>query len=259
MKTITAYIRLTNEEKTILPCLDSIKNIFDSIIILYSNISDNSLSLIDSYILENKISNIKIYRYPHEVLSYGAKEYKTNDYQFENSLACYYKYGLQHIDTDYWMKIDSDQIYFTDKLIISINDILQKNISNYCYDFIGYNTIIMENNIAINKKDPFNGITDHMVIPNNKNIHYIQTDRWELIQLPETFRISHEYAQSPMWFHMRNIYKYVNYQPTNTDRDRFSNENTIKFDNKTLDAYNQYILPLLKKYNSSYQYLKIIK
>lgn len=255
MKTITAYLRLHNEEKTILSCLDSIYNIFDSILILYSDITDNSLDLINKYFKSNKIN---IVRYKYSVLPQGSKQYKTNTYQQENSLAAYYQYGLQFIESDYWIKIDADQIYFTDRLKIYFDEIKNSNNILYYYDLSGYNCSIMENNIAINKKYPINGLLDHIIYPNNKEIQFIQSINYEKIKIPNHLRYNKLYNKRQCWFHLRDIYKFVEgYNVTEQDRINFSTNNTIKFTYNQVIEYKQYVLPLLQKYNSPYQYLNI--
>lgn len=44
------FLRLYNEENTILPCLMSVMNMLDKIVLIYSDIDDLSLELVKKYI-----------------------------------------------------------------------------------------------------------------------------------------------------------------------------------------------------------------
>lgn len=251
MKTITAYIRLANEEKTILSCLDSIDRVFDKILILHSDISDSSLNLVEWYSKSHQ--NIKIIQYPYTVYHQGSELY-FKKYDKNHSLAAYYEYGLQFIETDYWMKIDADQIYFTDQLIYYLNLIRIDYKSNNYYDMHGYNGNIINNTIGINKKDPINGLTDHMVIPNDTNIKYIQSVEYEKIILP-SYLWHNKYCNTyPCWVHLRDAYKFSKL-PTNTIN---HSDKILPFNKQHISAYKKYVLPLLQYHNSPYQYLKIL-
>lgn len=139
MKSITAYIRLADEEHTILSCLESIKNIFDQILIIYSNVTDKSLDLINKYVNKNNIKNILIQKYPHNVLP-----------------PAFNRIQNQRIKTDLLMKIDADQIYFNDKLHNLVNK--SRTLNNNIYmSFQGYNSIISNNNIYLHKNQIYNG------------------------------------------------------------------------------------------------------
>lgn len=260
MINITAYIRLHNEEKTIIPCIESIIDVFDYIVILYSEITDNSLHLIYKYIESNKLNKINIFKYPYPVLTQGSKEYLNNEYEYDNSLAAYYQYGLQFINTDYWLKIDADQIYFSNLLSQVFSEIKKNPTNNDYYDLSGYNCNIMNNYIGINKKNPVNGINDHIIYPNDQTILFHQTDRCEKIVLPKYFKRQTKYNKQKYWFHLRHIYKFVkDYIPINDDIDNFVKNNTLPFSHHQLATYNKYVSPLLKKHKSAYQNLYFLK
>lgn len=257
---ITAYIRLYNEEKTIIPCLNSIDNLFDEIIIIYSEIDDLSLKLIDKYISNYAKTNITIFKYPHKVYPQESKKYLSN-FDYKNSLASYYDYGLKKIKTKYWMKIDADQIYFSDKLQIIIEHV--KKYSPYiCIPIYGFNFQIMNNEIRISNEAPLNGGVDHGIIPNDKNLYYIQTNRWEELIIPKYIAIKNIKKNiniTPHWIHLRDVTKYYSSTraPIYENAKNKYYKNNSKLNAYQYDCYKKYVLPLLQKYDSIYQNLNV--
>jgi hypothetical protein len=250
IKNITGYIRLANEEHTILPCLDSIKNIFDKILILHSNITDSSLELINRYINQNNITNIEIQKYPYDVIPYLSVEYATNSYKHQNSLAAYHNFGLQFIETDFLMKIDADQIYINSKLKDYVNTIANDK-SQKIFCMTGHNCIVSRNRIYLDKNRPINGGTDHFCVP-VKNIYFVQEKRWELIKFKE-FKPKFHVPKTTFWFHLQDGRRF---DGTFTSGDDCDPNSLQCFDETLIPIYEKYILPLLQKFDSKYQYLK---
>lgn len=245
MKSTTAYIRLANEEHTILPCLESIKDVFDEILILHSDITDNSLELLNSY----KNQKVTIQKYPYPVIPPHSAEYEIGEYQSEKSLASYYNFGLQYIKTDLLMKIDADQIYFNNDLKELITKIRQapKDIHIGC---VGHNCIISNSRVYIHTNQPYNGGSDHFIIP-TKCASFIQTKYWEKLSL--NCHIEYDQQPNPYWFHLKNGHRYNNQFVSG---DKYSKESLTQFDNRLTQQYEKYVLPLLLKANSQLQYLK---
>lgn len=244
IKSITAYIRLANEEHTILPCLESIKDIFDEILILHSDITDNSLELIHNY--KNQKINIK--KYPYFVIPPHSDQYKTGNYDSKNSLASYYNYGLQFIKTDLLMKIDADQIYFNNDLKKLITNTRQtsKNIYIGC---VGHNCIVSNSQIYQHKSQPYNGGRDHFIIP-TKAAAFVQTKYWEKLSL--NYHIEYEQQPNPYWFHLKKGHRY---NSQFVSGDKYLQASLTKFDEKLSQKYEKYVLPLLVKTGSVFQNL----
>jgi hypothetical protein len=250
MKKITAYIRLANEENTILSCLESIRDIFDQILIIYSEITDYSLELVTKYIEEQNITNITIKQYPHSVLPPHSLEYKNNTFKYENSLAAYYNFGLQFMDTDLLMKIDADQIYFNDilsKKVYYAKQIADKHIN---IAFKGYNSLVHNNSIVLSKNQPINGGDDHFII-SLKDANFIQESYWELLQ--PKFKKPFSSDCEKYWFHFKKGHRFNN---KFVSADNYKSDFLECFDESLVLKYKKYILPLLQKFNSKYQYLK---
>lgn len=112
------FLRLYNEENTIIPCLMSVIDMTDIIVLIYSDIEDSSLELVRRYIKDNRLEKkFIIRRYPHKVFTQHAPEYRSGKVKPENTLAAYYEFGykicrrpaaFQH---GFIFKIDADQIY----------------------------------------------------------------------------------------------------------------------------------------------------
>lgn len=248
---ITAYLRVKNEENTIIPCLESIKGIFDKILIIYSEINDSSLSLMIEYISQNQIKNIDIQKYPHKVLPPYSEEYKDKNYAPEQSLASYYNFGLQFIDTNLVCKIDADQIYFTKILKKKIDQIKYLDHSNYCYGIVGHHCLIDNNKIFQEKGLPFNGGADSW-ITSMEDIYFKQEIYWEQKYSKKNKKCI--VYKDPMWIHMRITDKKQNISLDDiflTKKTR-----TLKpLSKKVIADYEKYVKPLLIKTNSRYQNL----
>ena len=115
------FLRLYNEEYTVIPCLMSVIDMVDIIVLIYSDIDDSSLELVKRYIKENKLEKKFIIRhYPYKVFTQHAPEYKLNTVKWENTLAAYYEFGykicrrLARFRNGFIFKIDADQIYVND-------------------------------------------------------------------------------------------------------------------------------------------------
>jgi hypothetical protein len=61
----TAFIRCANEENTVIASLLSIENIFTHFVIIYSDITDSSLKLIEKY--NRGRNNVIMEKYPYSV------------------------------------------------------------------------------------------------------------------------------------------------------------------------------------------------
>ena len=84
-KGISAFIRVKNEEEFIMPCILSIVDFFDEIVIALNQSTDNTRSILESL----KIDKIKIYDYPFKLHPNGqthrecsASSLKDNSYYY---------------------------------------------------------------------------------------------------------------------------------------------------------------------------------
>jgi len=250
MNTVTGYIRLANEEDTIISCLNSINNVFDKILIIHSNITDSSLELINEYIKNNNITNTKIHKYPYDVIPPHSIEYTTNNYNYENSLAAYYNFGLQFIDTDFVMKIDADQIYIQPLLKTFVDKSLN-NTQHEIFGTKGHNCVVSKGHIYELKNQPQNGGQDHFLIP-VKYAHFEQKKYWELLVLQNTNQ-SFYIPKNNFWFHIKDGHRYNN---KFVSGDKYNPNDLQCFNQELIDAYEKYVLPLLEINESKFKNLK---
>ncbi|MBR4927463.1 MAG: hypothetical protein IKY98_03960 [Alphaproteobacteria bacterium] len=159
-----AFIRVKDEIKTVIPCLNSIDGLFDKIVIIHSNEPDDgSVKAMNKWC--NKRSYCHIYEYPHTV--YGSHTANQKEIKYENSLASYYNFGLDKFDPEeYVVKIDADQIYIKPHLKETLDLIRKKDKENdfISYGMKGYNTYPYKGKLVKYKSTPKNGGDDSFII-----------------------------------------------------------------------------------------------
>ena len=117
---VSGLLRIKNDADFVAESIDSCIEALDELVITYQDSVDNTLDII----LQKKKQypdKIRIYYYKPKILSH---ELSDADYELATSysmdsvhlLANYYNYTLSKAQYRYAMKIDADQIYFTDKL-----------------------------------------------------------------------------------------------------------------------------------------------
>lgn len=117
---VAGILRVKNDAAFIERCVESCIAALDELIIVYNDCSDNSAEEIEKMrrIYPDKI---KVYEYLPKV--YGANlDYSTFEMAKQlpddspHLLCNYYNFALDKVTCEYAMKIDADQIYFTDEL-----------------------------------------------------------------------------------------------------------------------------------------------
>lgn len=117
---VSGILRVKNDAEFIEASIDSCIDALDELIIVYNDCSDNSPELI--YKKQKQYpEKIKVYEYKHKIYSINLtrEEYeyaKSLPSDSPNLLCNYYNFALSKVTCKYAMKIDTDQIYFTDKL-----------------------------------------------------------------------------------------------------------------------------------------------
>lgn len=112
---ISGHLRVINEAMSIAECIDSCIDFFDELIITYNKSVDETEEILKNY--EKKYPDkIKLFYYKPNILKFDNKEYN-NYYSQIHYMDNYSNYGLVKIKYKYYLKIDADQIYFTEKLM----------------------------------------------------------------------------------------------------------------------------------------------
>lgn len=117
---LTGLMRVKNDAETLSQSIDSCIDALDELIVTYNDCTDGSVQIIESKKIQYP-QKIKIVSYPYHVIGVDATE---EEYEYAKSLpvghpqllASYYNNALQYVTYKYVMKIDADQIYYTEKL-----------------------------------------------------------------------------------------------------------------------------------------------
>lgn len=117
---VSGLMRVKNEASWISQSIESCINALDELIICYQECSDNTPEIIEEK--RRKYPNkIKVYYYAPHVYAHNLSD-KDFDYAYNlpkdsiHLLSNYYNYTLSKATYKYAVKIDADQIYFTDRL-----------------------------------------------------------------------------------------------------------------------------------------------
>ena len=256
------FLRLYNEENTIIPCLMSVVNMFDKIVLIYSKIDDSSLELVKEYIKKNHYEKkIIIHRYPYEVYTQHSPKYY-EDFEWKNTLAAYYQFGydicckLGRFRNGFIAKVDADQIYMNNCFNEIEETMIKEKYAVIINSFGGYNGYVnKDKNVYMLSFRPelgyINGSEgDHLCVPfglcNKISFDMSITKEycWETMKFPKYFYKLRIPYDKPMWFH-------------------FNQKTPLKGVMKPLPMeqyceYKEKILPLLEKSNSAYTHLEII-
>ncbi len=117
---VSGMLRVKNDAEFLEECIESCIPALDELIIVYNGCTDNSPQIIEM-LRERYPDKIRVFPYLPYIYAWNLSEDEFNNVlngsiPLENTLAGYYNYALSKTTREYVMKIDADQIYFTDKL-----------------------------------------------------------------------------------------------------------------------------------------------
>lgn len=117
---LSGILRVKNEARFVGACIESCIDALDELIIVYNDCTDATPEILKEKQIKYQ-NKIKIYPYEHNILAHDL----TRE-QFEyiiglpegtpQLLSTYYNFALSKVTYQYCLKIDADQIYFTDEL-----------------------------------------------------------------------------------------------------------------------------------------------
>lgn len=239
----------------------SVINMVDIIVLIYSDINDSSLNLVQEYIKQNKLEKrFIIRRYPHKVYPANDIHYFSNEFKKENTLAAYYEFGykicqkLARFRNGFIFKIDADQLYINNCFNIIDLFLKKDRYKTVINSYGGYNGCVTEDSsYAIcytEQAGILNGHNfDHLIIPNGLAgfvyfyMSITQDHAWEVLSLPQIFLMKSKQYTQVMWYHFSRKFP--------------ANGKLIPLDAKQYKIYQEQIYPLLTKANSKYQKLLI--
>lgn len=117
---ISGIMRVKNDGMFIEACIESCIAALDELVVVYNDCTDNSAEEIERMRAKYPIK-IKVYEYPHKVLGVGLtrEEYdiaKSLPDDSPHLLCTYCNFALSKVTSQYAVKIDADQVYFTSVL-----------------------------------------------------------------------------------------------------------------------------------------------
>ena len=119
-KGVSGIMRVKDDAEFIEACIESCISALDELIIVYNDCTDESPQIIEK--MQNKYPDkIKVFPYDYHIyalnLTKQEYEYALSLPKDSPHLLCnYYNFALSKVSRQYAMKIDADQIYFTEKL-----------------------------------------------------------------------------------------------------------------------------------------------
>ena len=132
---LSGLLRVKNDERTLAQCIDSCIDALDELVITYNDCTDGSVKIIENNHLQYP-DKIIVVPYPYHVTVKVTEETKSLPIGSPQLLATYYNNALQHVNYKYVMKIDADQIYFTDDLKklrdCIVKGVKQSRLSRFC-------------------------------------------------------------------------------------------------------------------------------
>lgn len=142
---LSGLMRVKNDAATLAQSIDSCIDALDELIITYHECTDGSVQIIEDKKLQYP-EKILVIPYPYHIK--GGYETTVEEYEYAKTLpighpqllATYYNNALQYVNYKYVMKIDADQIYFTQSLMalrnLIVKGVRQNRLSWLCGKFI---------------------------------------------------------------------------------------------------------------------------
>lgn len=255
------FLRVMDEENTVLSCLESVEDFLDKIVIIYAQNNDCTIELIEEYIKKSGNKNKYVLKkYKYDIITQSSKDYY-KEYKYENSLAAYYEFGFEICKklakwrNGFIVKIDADQIYLKNAYK-KLEKILHKEKYLYCHRTYGYDGHIQEGEIYkigyLRNKYGLNGGEDHIVIPNSLTgfVYFtMYIDKYKAYEVLNYSSFMHKIKgglTNICWFHFDK--KSINMPPPPLYKELTTEQ---------YDLYTREVFPLFVKYKSKYQYLSI--
>lgn len=199
---VSALIRYYNDRFTLIPSLESIRGIFDEIVIVHQpcdDFSEDLLSRIGTGELPSLAGEtIRIFCYPWFVCPPLGP---VSPRRVQNSLANYCNYGLSKIQTEYFIKIDTDQIYFTSRFKEMVHSGVSEGV-NFCP--FGINLFFDHNEMPIFcPEELYNGLSgDTQLMSFANKPFFVQAPLWEVLTAGE---LNGRRFPEPLWLHVPQI------------------------------------------------------
>lgn len=119
-KRVAGIMRVKDDGIFVRDCIESCIDALDELIVVHNDCTDNSVEEIEKMVAKYP-NKIRHYAYPYEVWAFHLSKEKFNEVKnlSENDphlFSSYSNFALSKVTADYALKIDADQVYFTEKL-----------------------------------------------------------------------------------------------------------------------------------------------
>jgi glycosyltransferase involved in cell wall biosynthesis len=148
---ISAFMRIKNGEDYLKASILSIINQIDELICVFNGCTDNTEKILLK--LEKQYpTKMKVYKYIPEVYPVNSEKYLNTEEDSVHSLVYYYNFALSKTTKKYCMKLDDDQIYFSNKLL-ELKKEMDLSKENYTIGIKGINLFDFKNELYVNLSD----------------------------------------------------------------------------------------------------------
>lgn len=249
------FLRVLNEENTVIPCLLSVAPVLDHVVVLWADMDDRSIELIrewEQHLRSTYGCQFSFLHYPHHIVPPHSVE-DLRSLPVESRIDTYLNFGMEFIRHLYEgqlfcvSKIDADQIYFTQELEEAFHMISSPE---DCVSIRGYNTLVHRKRLMLYRPGPVNGGSDSLICGMNNLPHYGITAPYEV-------DITHHPHGKPYrkacWMHFMKTAKYKNIIR------EFYDDEVIPLSQRPAlrDCFLSRILPLLQEAESPYAFLRL--
>lgn len=119
-KKVAGILRVKNDGIFVRACIESCIDALDELIVVHNDCTDNSVEEIEKMVAKYP-DKIHHYTYPYEVWAFHLSKKKFDEVRNlpednPHLLSNYCNFALSKVTADYALKIDADQVYFTEKL-----------------------------------------------------------------------------------------------------------------------------------------------
>lgn len=249
------FLRVLNEENTIIPSILSIAPVLDHIVITWSDSQDRSIDFAKDWentIMKRHRCSLSFLPYPHHVIPpHSVDDLRT--VPPKNRMDTYSNYCLDHIrslysNTELFVtKVDGDQVYFRKEIERAFR-MLKK--PDDCLSLHGHNTVVHQNRFMLYSSCPINGKGDFLMCGQNNLPRFDVAAPYEIDITPHPLRRDYP---NPCWLHFMRKAKYGN-----VIRDFHDDEVMPLIQSPQLvRLYQKQVLPILQKSGSPYAQLKL--
>ena len=181
---ISAMLRVRDGAQFLRPGLESCMDVFDEIIAVYHQCSDDTPRILHEYAAAYP-ERFKVYEYPHEVFSAGTEEHAEQGPESPHTIAALCNYALSKTTRRFAVKHDADHLYWP--RFAEIADFVRSGRAggrNVCVTGINL-ARTRAGAIGVNRLSPICGDGDYLFFPVSRDTFYVHRPAWEVLFQPK--------------------------------------------------------------------------